>query len=152
MYKISVFTIILILLYFIQSKKVTSLVINKKLKRAIWAAILFSTFGFIKLYLLRNDFTLTELAFYSITDLIIVISTIGIYKKSIIQSIILTSSLVYSIYGDQSINISIIKPIATYIIYLRTIIYFDIIWDGVLAILIYYKKYKKNSNYIEMDQ
>lgn len=152
MYKISGFTIILVLLYISQSKKVTFSDINKKLKRAILASVIFSTFGFIKIYLLRNYFEFNELVFYSIMDIIIVISTIGIYRKSKISGAILVASVICSIYGDQSVNISMIKPIATFIIYLRTIIYFDIIWDGVIGILIFYQKHKNNSNYTQANQ
>ncbi|WP_326513815.1 hypothetical protein [Clostridium intestinale] len=149
-----IFTVIITLIYVMFYKNISYKHINKKLLTALITTIVFSSLGVYKIFFLRNELFLAEIICYVLIEVIIVLTLIGMYKKNKICGIINFIFVLISIYSDYLIDKNKALPIIVFIVYLRSLLYFDIFWDGTLGIFAYHKKLKIdddndfNSNYM----
>lgn len=133
-------TLILVFIYKLFCKRLSYKLINKKLLRALITSIMFSMLDIVKLFLLSNQLPLKQITYYVVVDSIIILASIGMYTKNRMSGMITFIFTVISIYGDYLINKSEVMPFIVFIIYLRSLLYFDIFWDGTMGIFAYYRK------------
>ena len=144
MYKIGIFTIILIIVYSLSLSKISVAAINKKIRRGLIITLTFSLIGLYGVYSLKSYYVDYEVAIFASVNLLLAFNIIGLYRKNKICLFISIILLFVSIYGDIKININMVSPLSTFIIYLKSLMYLDIIWDVFLPIYFYHIKLRNN--------
>ncbi len=139
---IFIVNVILMLLYMLFAKRMSYNKIIKKLIRCLIVSIFYLLLGSVKVYLIRESISQQQIILYILIDIVIFIGAIGIYRKNRVLATITFVATIISVYFDNCIDRNSTLPIIVFAIYIRTLLYFDIFWDGIIGILAYNRKIK----------
>lgn len=142
MMRLQVFTLIIMILYTAKIESIPPKRLNKKLKRAMVSILVFSVLGAYKLYLLRDVLNLSVFMGYLFVEVMMILCSAGVYKKKTKAIVLMGACLLISINHDYHINALMISPLGLFAIYLRSILFLDIVWDGILPVVIVMKNRK----------
>lgn len=146
MYRVGIFTIAIILLYLLKIANINQSSIDIKIKRGLISTTAFSLLGIYVVYNLKANYSNYQVLLLLFTNIVIMVNIVGLSKKRKTSLILVSSSLFISIYGDNVIEFNTVSPLLTFAIYLKSIVYLDIIWDVLLPIFSYHRNYVNNEN------
>ena len=131
-------TISMMLIFTGTHKRLDFQCIRKKLIRAMIAGILFSIIGFMIIYNIIGLTALMNITIYIFIDTMILILSFMFLIKNKYCAIMITLLAIISIQYFKAFGIDeYAHPLLTTLIYMQSILYIDIFWDGVLATFSY---------------
>jgi hypothetical protein len=135
-----IMNVALLVLFFIYGKNMSFKLIEKKMLRAVVISVIFSSLGILNIYLIDIDFSVWEMVVLITLNLTVIIGSVGIYKKNWKLAIIAFFAVFLNLVFDNNIDKNSVMPIVILITYIRSILYLELFWDGVIGIYVYYKK------------